>query len=151
MSNFGSVDEILDFAIAREEEANAFYLGLAQRMDKPWMSEVFQGFAEQELKHKFKLERVKDGKILLPSHEKITDLKIADYLVDVPVSDDMSYQDALTVAMKREKAAFKLYMDLARSAEDEGLSGTFEALAQEEAGHKLWLETNYDEYILVED
>jgi rubrerythrin len=151
MSNFGSVDEILDFAIAREEKANAFYLGLAQRMDKPWMSEVFQGFAEQELKHKFKLERVKDGKILLPSHQKITDLKIADYLVDVPVSDDMSYQDALTVAMKREKSAFKLYMDLARAADDEGLRGTFEAMAQEEAAHKLWFEVQYDECILAED
>ncbi len=151
MSKFGSVDEILDFAIAREEEANAFYLGLAQRMDKPWMSEVFEGFAEQELRHKFKLERVKDGKILLPAQEKVIDLKIADYLVEMPVSDDMSYQDALTVAMKREKAAFKLYMDLSRSTDDEGLAGTFEALAQEEAKHKLWLETEYDEHILVED
>lgn len=151
MSNFGSVDEILDFAIAREEEANAFYLDLAQRMEKPWMAEVFRGFAEQELQHKMKLEAVKQGQTLLPAAQKVMDLKIADYLVEVGLSDDMSYQDALTVAMKREKKAFRLYTDLAASTEDQELKSTFEALAQEEARHKLWIEMQYDEYILVED
>jgi hypothetical protein len=32
MERFSSVDEILDFAIAREIEANRFYSGLAERM-----------------------------------------------------------------------------------------------------------------------
>ena len=113
MSKFGSVDEVLDFAISREEEACAFYLQMAQRMEKPWMKQAFEEFANQELGHKDKLVAVKQGKTLAPAAKKIADLKIADYVVAAPLSPDMSYADALTVAMKREKKAFMLYTRLA--------------------------------------
>jgi len=149
MSKFSSVDEILDFAISREEEAYAFYTQMAQRMEKPWMKKAFQDFAEQELEHKDKLQAVKQGKTQEFSAEKVADLKIADYLVSAPVSPDMTYADALTVAMKREKKAFMLYQRLANSCGDQ-LKGTFEALAQEEAKHKLWLEVEYDDKVLTE-
>jgi rubrerythrin len=149
MSKFNSVDEILDFAISREEEACAFYTQMAQRMEKPWMKKAFQDFAEQELEHKDKLQAVKQGKTQEFSAEKVADLKIADYLVSAPVSPDMTYADALTVAMKREKKAFMLYQRLANSCGDQ-LKGTFEALAQEEAKHKLWLEVEYDDKVLTE-
>ena len=39
-------------------------------------------------------------------------MKISDYLVEVEADRDISYQDALIVAMKRERAAFQLYSDL---------------------------------------
>ncbi|MBU4566442.1 MAG: ferritin family protein [Desulfarculus sp.] len=151
MSKFGSVDEVLDFAIAREEEACAFYLQMAQRMDKPWMKEAFDSFADQELGHKDKLMAVKQGKTLAPAAKAITDLKISDYVVAAPVSPDMSYADALTVAMQREKKAFLLYTRLADNCGVPELKDTFEALAQEEAKHKLWLEVEYDDKVLTED
>jgi len=53
--------------------------------------------------------------------------------------------------MQREKASFNLYNNLAAIADDEDLRSTFLALAQEEARHKLRLETIYDEQILTED
>ncbi|MCB2193504.1 MAG: ferritin family protein [Deltaproteobacteria bacterium] len=151
MSKFSSVDEVLDFAISREEEAAAFYLQMAQRMEKPWMKKALEEFANQELEHKDKLMAVKQGKALAPLAEKVTDLKIADYVVAAPVSPDMSYADALTVAMQREKKSFLLYNRLADSCDDSALKSTFEALAQEEAKHKLWLEVEYDDKVLVED
>lgn len=150
MSKFGSVDEVLDFAIAREEEACAFYLQMAQRMKKPWMKDAFQQLAEQELGHKDTLVAVKQGKTLAPAAEKVADLKIADYVVAAPVSPDMTYADALTVAMKREKKAFLLYTRLADVCGVPELKGTFEALAQEEAKHKLLLEVEYDDKVLTE-
>lgn len=149
MSKFSSVDEILNFAISREEEAYAFYTQMAQRMEKPWMKKAFQDFAEQELEHKDKLQAVKQGNTQEFSAEKVTNLKIADYLISAPVSPDMTYADALTVAMKREKKAFMLYQRLADSCEGQ-LKSTFEALAQEEAKHKLWLEVEYDDKVLTE-
>jgi rubrerythrin len=79
------------------------------------------------------------------------DLKIADYLVDVELKPDMGYQEVLVFAMKAEKAAFKLYSDLAASADDEELRRTFLALAQEEAKHKLRFEVEYDDDVLRED
>jgi rubrerythrin len=57
----------------------------------------------------------------------------------------MDYQDALIVAMKKEKAAFRLYMDLADFTGDEGLKALLVMMAQEEAKHKLRFEVEYDE------
>ncbi len=151
MSKFGSVDEVLDFAISREEEACAFYLQMVQRMEKPWMKDAFQELASQELGHKEKLMAVKQGKYLAPAAAKITDLKIADYVVAAPLSPDMTYADALSVAMQREKKAFLLYTRLAGACGIPDLKQTFEALAQEEARHKLFLEVEYDEKVLTED
>ncbi len=101
--------------------------------------------------HKKKLQGIKEGKRLVPSHGKVLDLKISDYTVDVEFSEDMTYQQCLILAMKREKAAFRLYMDLAQSSEDQEMKLTFTALAQEEAKHKLRFEVEYDEVILVEN
>lgn len=53
--------------------------------------------------------------------------------------------------MKKEKAAFRLYNDLASTVKDRALRETFLALAQEEARHKLRFEIAYDEEILREN
>ncbi len=151
MKNFGSVDEILDFAIEREEEAAAFYRDLAGRMRGSQMSKNFEDFAHEEDGHKAKLQAIKKGKLMMPATTKVTDLKIGDYLVDVEPSDDLDYQNALILAMKKEKAAFKLYTNLAESINDENLRATFLLLAQEEAKHKLRFELEYDEHILTDN
>ena len=61
---------------------------------------------------------------------------------------NISYQDALIVAMKRERAAFKLYSDLAEKVSEEELRQVFLGLAKEEAKHKLFFESEYDERVL---
>lgn len=53
--------------------------------------------------------------------------------------------------MKKEKAAFKLYNDLAAAASDETSREMFLMLAQEEAKHKLRFEVEYDNNILTEN
>ncbi|MGQ9572264.1 MAG: ferritin family protein [Dehalococcoidia bacterium] len=151
MKPFASVDEILDFAIGKEEEAAQLYTSLARQTRKPWMRQVFEEFASEEAGHKQKLLAIKEGKLLLPAAEKVMDLKIGDYLKDVEPSLDLDYQEALIFAMKEEKAAFKLYSDLAAATDDEALRATLLALAQEEAKHKLRFEIEYDEQILTED
>ena len=89
---------------------------------------------------------------MVVSDEKVQDLKIGDYLVEVDSSrDDLSYQDALIIAMKEEKAAFKLYSDIAARVEDPAAKEVFLMLAQEEAKHKLRFEIEYDEMILNEN
>jgi len=145
---FGSADEVLDFAIAKEEEASRFYLELAGRADEPRMKKIFEVFAGEEQVHKRKLLAVKAGKALKPAPGKVMDLKIADYIIAVEPSKKMTFQEALIVVMQREKASFRLYTDLAEGAADEGLRATFEALAQEEAKHKLRFELEYDKRVL---
>jgi rubrerythrin len=151
MEQWKSVDEILDFAIGQEEEAAEFYTGLAARMDRPWMSEIFKEFAQEEVWHKKKLLEVKSGKRLIAAEQKVLDLKIGDYLVDVEPSDHMDYQQALVVAMKKEKKAFKMYIDLAGASDDANLKAVFMSLAQEEAKHKLRFEIEYDDFVMTEN
>jgi rubrerythrin len=149
MKPFDSVDDILDFAIGKEEEAAQLYTSLARQTEKSWMRQVFEEFAGEERGHKAKLLAVKQDKLLLPAAEKVMDLKLADYLMDVEPSPDLDYQEALVLAMKEEKAAFKLYSDLAGATDDDTLRATLLALAQEEAKHKLRFEIEYDEQILA--
>jgi rubrerythrin len=151
MKNFGSTEEVLNFAIEREEEAAAFYRGLSARMEWPWMTKTFEQFAREEDGHKAKLLKIKSGKLAVPAPAKITDLKIGDYLADVEPEGKLDYQEALIVAMKREKASFRLYTVLADIVDDPAHRDLFLALAQEEAKHKLRFELEYDEHILREN
>jgi len=145
--SFGSFNEILEFAIEREEEARQFYQDLAAKMERPHMRSVFEDFAREEAGHKAKLTAIREGKLDKPKLTKILNLKIGDYLVDIEPAATMDYQQALVLAMKREKAAFRLYTDLAGRIDDEKHRSIFLMLAQEEAKHKLRFELEYDEMI----
>lgn len=146
-----SVNKILDFAIRKEQDAADFYTGLAGKMEYEHMKDVFLGFAAEERGHKAKLTAVKDGKQVVSFERKVQDLKIGDHLVDIELKTDLGYQEALILAMKAEKAAFRLYNDLATATDDPALKSMFLGLAQEEAKHKLRFEVEYDDSILTED
>lgn len=150
---FNSIDEILDFAIKKEEEAADFYLNLADKMEYEHMKEVFKQFTLEEIEHKRKLIEVKEGKKMLSAEEKVTDLKIGENLVEVELNANISnlnYQQALIIAMKAEKAAYRLYLQLAHTTDNMRLKNLFEGLANEEAKHKLRFEIEYDDYIFQE-
>jgi rubrerythrin len=151
MKEFTNITEILDFAIGEEQAAVDFYLQLAAQSKNKQTRKVFEEYAEEEMRHKANLLSVKDnGTFKLPD-EKVKDLKIAEYLVDVRPSANMSYQDALILAMKKEKAAFRMYSKLAEKAEDPEVKTLFLNLALEESKHKLAFEIEYDDYILKEN
>jgi len=152
MMIFMSVDEILDYAIEREEDAARFYTDLAAKMEKPALQQVFRDFAKEEYIHKARLQEIKKDKTLEPSKEKILNLKIAEYVEEVKESDsDFNYQKALVLAMNREKRAYILYSNLANATDDEVVKNVFLALAQEEAKHKLFFEVEYDDVYLAEN
>jgi rubrerythrin len=151
MTSWKSADDVLDFAIEREQESVDFYTELATNAARDYMRSVFEGFAREEAGHKARLGAIKEGKIVAPPAKKIADLKVGDYLVAEEPTADMGYQDALILAMKKEKAAFRLYSDLAAIADDEATRNVFATLAQEEAKHKLRFEVEYDDTILTEN
>jgi desulfoferrodoxin-like iron-binding protein len=159
LSGFGSIDEILDFAIEKEQEAGQFYADWAKKLTSPNLDpdqlfvlrDMFEQFAQEELRHKEKLIRVREGSPFPPPAKPVGHLKIVDYLVEIVPFPNMDYQEALIIAMKREKASFKLYNDLAEIAGPGSLQSFFNVLAQEEAKHKLRLETEYEKEIYSEN
>ena len=146
-----TVDEVLDYAIDQEQQAADFYANLAGRAEKAGMKELLLEFAEEEIRHKERLLAVKSGERELTPEQQVLDLKISDYLVEVDASDDISYQDALIVAMKKERAAFELYSDMAEKVPESNLKEVFVGLAKEEAKHKLFFESEYDEHVLQDN
>lgn len=147
---FSSVEEALNYAIKREIEAARFYTQLAERMRKREMKQALLDMAAEEKGHRDRLITIRDtgGFESAAGAAKVQDLKIAEF-VDMPViTDDLDWSLALVVAMKREKAAQQLYLELAEAAPTADLRQTFLGLAQEEAGHKLRFEQEYDEVVL---
>ncbi len=143
-----TVDEILDFAIDREQDAHDLYATLADSVRRPGMREAFLAFAKEEAGHKAKLISIREG--ILPEFEteKIQDLKVGELLEDVQPTPGMNYQQALQLAIKAEQRAHDLYTGLAAATDDATLRSVFDGLAQEETKHKLFFETEYDEVVL---
>ena len=134
MKEFTSINDILDFAIDEEQKAVDFYSELASYASSREMKEVFVEFASEEIKHKTRLLKIREEGIFTMSNEQVADLKIGDYMVNIKPSPNMTYEEALVLAMKKEKSAFKLY-----------------ALASEESKHKLRFEIEYDDFVLREN
>jgi len=151
MKEFGSINDILDFAIENEQLAVDFYNQLAGNSKNDEMKAVFMQFAKEEMGHKSRLTKIKEEGSFNIRTQEVLDLKMSDYLVDVEPRADLSYEEALVLAMKREKNAFKLYTRLAEKAPDDNLKKIFNSLAIEESKHKLRFEIEYDEYVMREN
>ena len=151
MNELNTVDEILDYAIQMEQDAVDLYTDLAGKVKNEATKKTFLEYANEERGHKAKLQRVKGGKKLITAKQKIQDLKISDYTNDVVLDDTPSYQDVLLFAIKQEKQAYRLYMDLAAATDDAELKETMIGLANEEAKPTLRFEIEYDEYILTDN
>lgn len=143
MQDFGSIEDVLDFAINREIEAYDFYTKLTVLAKKPDVSKELKIFAEDELEHRTKLESVKSGEINLEDDE-IGSLGIAEKVKNVEATPEMTYVDLLVIGMKKEKDSFQLYKQLASTVRKDQLKGMFQQMAREEAQHKLTLEIEYD-------
>ncbi|MBW2218139.1 MAG: ferritin family protein [Deltaproteobacteria bacterium] len=146
---FETFGEILEFAIDKEKEAVTFYKDLARQAPFAGARETLEEFSREERKHQVMLEDFGKDKEKLAGFkfERIPDLKRSDYLVDVEYEKSMVYPDLLRLAMKREEISLKLYNELIEKAEKEELKKVFRMLSQEEAKHKLKLETLYDDYM----
>lgn len=150
---FGSVDEILKFAIDKEKEAVAFYLSLAKEATRASLKETFIRFSKEEEKHVALLSDISGNKEKIDSYQfkKITDLKISDYMVETEYKEGMPMPEILKIAMKREEKSVKLYSMLADQTDNKDAKKLFMILVQEESKHKLGLESMYDDYLASQE
>lgn len=148
---FESLQDILDFAIQKEVEAAEFYAGLSKEESFSGSGEMFAEFAVEERKHQKMLEEFKTKGVSKKMGDYkfkwITDIKRSDYVVDLKYQPGMGYNEILMLAMKREEKALKLYNQFQDQADTEESKTLFKILCQEEAKHKLALETMYDDYM----
>ncbi len=147
--HFESIEEILKFAIEKEQEAAAFYDEVAQQESFSGAKKTFQEFAAEERKHQAMLEDFEGSKEKMTAYKLkwVPDIKRSDYTVEMKYEKGMHYADILRLAMKREEKALALYNELQRKTDIEEYIRLFKILAQEEAKHKQFLETTYDDFM----
>lgn len=143
-------NEIIDFAIDKEKEAVKFYTDLQAMSQFKSRQDMLGELADMERGHVTALENIKSGKIIMREAPKVQNLKISDYLVAATPSPNMSYQDTIINAMKREEMSTHLYKDLAKLSAGEARD-IFLRLAAEEAKHKLYFEKIYNDEVLKDN
>jgi rubrerythrin len=145
MGKAGSDEEILKFAILRENEAHNFYQALASRAKEPPMQKLFEDLAAEELIHKEKLELelIKAGKTI--STQLRPPRPVSEYIISDSSSQlDIDYKDVLLLGMEKEEASFRIYVNFIPNVHDEQSREVLLALAEEEVKHKLRFETEYN-------
>jgi rubrerythrin len=148
MNHGASYEQLLELAILQEQIKADFYALIADQAGAPGSIEILKNIIREERAHKAKLEFIKSTGEIKSVAGQIIDLKISDYLEVLP-PPDLTYSEALELAMNKEKMAFKLYSALAANAPSDPLRTAFSTLALEEASHKLQFEIAYDD--LIED
>ena len=143
--------EIINFAIDRELEAADFYMELQAKAKFNSSKHFLKDLESMERAHAVILQGFKKEDVVKFTGKAIPDLKISDYLVGVAAGNEMTFQEILILAMKREEASNHLYLDFAVKVQDDSVKNIFLKLASEEAKHKLMIETIYDDEILKEN
>ncbi len=148
--NFVTLEEIISFAVEREETAYRLYKRAAELSTNIASRKMFEEMAAEEAGHKTVFSKIDLAEAMQKASSKIPDMKLSDYLVDVPFRPDMSYDEILRFAIKAEESAFQLYTAAAEMTDDPQLRKTLLVFADVEKGHKKKLEDIYDERVLTE-
>jgi rubrerythrin len=143
-----SVSDVVNFAIEKEEKAVEFYRKCVERTKHPGIKEFFKEMVTEEESHRDMLRNLDSLNLDKIKLREVENLKISDYLIDVDFSDDITYQDALILAMKKEEKALAFYSAWKNKCVSEKASKLFEVLENAEEKHKRKLEQLYDDEIL---
>ena len=106
---------VLDMAIGKEIEAQAFYKELQGRVTDTEAKQALQFMAEEEKKHEVFLVQYNTGGIGAESLKKsqIVDYKIAEHLEKPDISGKMDNKDVYLIAAHRELNSYNFYKELA--------------------------------------
>jgi rubrerythrin len=146
-----SYNDIIIFAIQREEAAIKAYGEMREAAKTPGMKDLLLELQNEEKNHKKLLQEITEEQIESFPKEEVIDLKISDYLTEEPPSEDMNFQDLLILAAKKEQSAVELYTKLREDAESDELKELFDFLIIQEKTHKLKLEKEYEKHVLEDD
>jgi len=137
-----SIEEILLFAMQKEEASYCFYTDMAASARDPQTAKLFNEIAQDEIRHRQQLllELMKVGRVV-DTTQDWTERSAADYVVEGELPRDLTLPEALQLAQSKEHASYRLYVDLIRLTKDQQAMEVFMALAEEEIRHKLSTKT----------
>lgn len=147
---FTTLEDIIRFAVKREEAAYQLYKTAAEQSTSIAARKMFEEMAAEEAGHKEVFSRIEVAEAMQNASAKLPDMKLAEYMVDMPLKPNMTYDEILRYAIKTEDSAFKLYSAAVELTDDPKLKKTLQVFANVEMGHKKRLEEIYDDKVLTE-
>lgn len=148
---FVTLEEIVKFAVQREEEAVQLYTEAARLSTDLASRKMFEEFVAEETGHKKVFSNIDVAKSEQLRSQTMPDLGISQYLVSAPLRPNMSYPDILRYAIKAEDSAYNLYKAAANATDDPQLKKTLQIFAEVELVHKKRIEDIYDARVLTEN
>ncbi len=144
MFQFDSIQAVLEFAISKEKAAQKLYSHLAESLTDPIVKRLFAQLAAEEVDHRqqLELELMKLGHVV-STDDRQKGIRVTECVLPDEVPPGMGYAEALVLAMQKEKAAFRLYVEMVGAAENLECREVFLVLAEEEVRHMLRFETAY--------
>ena len=139
------LSDILDLAIQREEEAYDFYMDIYGVVDDQSVKNTLEFIAGEEKKHKAFLVNYREGNYgadALRMADSV-DYKIAEYLEEPEIEENMSSQDVYLIAAHRESRSHQFYTELAGVHVDGDTKSMLLKMASEELKHKEKMEYLY--------
>ena len=150
MEKFVTLDDVIKFAIDREETAYKLYKRAEELSTTIAAKKMFAELAAEEATHKDVFIKIDEDKA--ENHKLCTlpESSIAKYLAEIPFRPDMTYSEILGYALKTEENAYQLYKAAAGMTDDDRLQKVLMNFADVELGHRRRLEGIYEERVLTE-
>jgi rubrerythrin len=143
---FDSIEQILDFAIDRERQAQEIYYAFARKTERKSFAKLLLTMADMEKEHERRLAELKGRRAWAsafgtPARES---LALEEPFKVIAFSPDMNYGDFLVLVIRKEEEAEKLYLRLESLAAAAETRRLFRHLAGEERKHRDWAQERYD-------
>lgn len=150
-----TIREALEDAKQKEILAYEFYQKLMTYVKDLGAKAIIKELAEEEVKHRDLIDKIMEtGDINIVGLDTkcyYTDLGITNIVLPKVITEDMSVQDILRIAMKHEDNSRVFYEKLADKFKGQEVEELFRRLAVEEACHRNNIQKIYDEVILTEN
>jgi len=139
----------INIFIANELEAEKFYRTLAKSISNDRSKKILLRMSAEESGHavvleKFKEKSFEDFSFLPPE----VDMALSDTIEQVKISDSLSAEDVLKIAIKKEEAAVKYYKAFSEQIHDPEIKELCQQMINMELLHKNNLENEYLDFII---
>jgi len=150
MIEFHTFEDVLDFAILQEKAAQQFYTKLSDEVLNPDVLLFYKTLIQEEALHEKKLRELKRFEYELIEPD-IQTLQESGYLDAMPISPEVTFEQAVRYAIKKEKSARMLYHTLGQMCERKELADLFNELAAQEKSHADYFQAEYKDMLAATD
>ena len=139
------IADILELAIQREDEAYDFYMDICGYVEDQSVKDTLEFIAGEENKHKAFLVNYREGNYGVDGLRMAdsVDYKIAEYLEEPEIEENMSRQDVYLIAAHRESRSHQFYTELAGLHAEGDTKSMLLKMSNEELKHKEKMEYLY--------